>query len=155
VLVQKLKALRDLVIPPFEVPKVSKDIAWLDEQIKLLQEESKREIYKCSLDTKFWLTDLKWMKRIIEWERTNHFTYFRDAFDCEDFALYFMVSVARHFKINQIGAVFDYEAAHAYNLIFFPDNKHYLYEPQDDRLWEVAKHIPKEPHQFKKVLLFR
>ncbi len=60
--------------------------------------------------------------------------------NCEDFSFFFESHCAMRFGVNAVAVVLDYSSAHAYNLIFPYDlDRPLIYEPQTDRLYEVAQ----------------
>ena len=86
-----------------------------------------------SLDKKYLVTNLKDMKKIIEWDWTDNKKYVAEKYDCDNFAFSFKAMVDRRFGVNNVGLVIDYSGGHAYNIIVFNDGAVRIFEPQTDR----------------------
>jgi len=59
-------------------------------------------------------------------------------FDCENYAFLFQTIVALVFGVNTVGVVLDFEAGHAYNIVYTNGGSLRLYEPQDAEFVQVG-----------------
>ena len=96
-----------------------------------------------ALDNKYLVTNLKDMKKIIEWDWTDNRKYIAEKYDCDNFAFSFKAMVDRKFNVNNVGLVIDYSAGHAYNIIVFNDGTVKLFEPQSDKWPRIGTNMYK------------
>lgn len=115
---------------PIEVV-YQKDSAWVNQMLAPLN------VHRMPLDANFWLCSTKDFMKIIAWDWIDSIDYWRERFDCEDFAALFKAHVALYFGLNNVAQVVDYDMGHSYNLILlgYPTDKVLLFEPQSDGIW--------------------
>jgi hypothetical protein len=137
-LLENLKEIRNLLIPPFEISYVEKSYAWVEEQLSILPNWNKG-VYRLPLDGRFFVTTKEQFDKIIAWDRTNLRPWRDSVFDCENHTFSFAENCAKFFGVNQVARVIDYSAAHSYALILYPDRRPLLLEPQLDKLFEIEE----------------
>jgi len=85
-------------------------------------------------DGSYYLTDEATMREIIRKDWINFLKYLLfyvvNKFDCENFSQYFKQFLAWKYKLNQVASVYSYASGHAFNIIFFPNEKCWVFEPQ-------------------------
>jgi len=144
---RELEKLKETYIqPPFELKEpVIKDYNWVESMLHKIPNYGSG-VRRLGLDMKFYLADEDDMMKIIQWDWINKKPYYRETFDCENFAMAFMSHIAFYFKRNQVALVIDYSGEHGYNLILLPDGRIWIYEPQTDKYWDLAEHNYAAPY---------
>ncbi|MHA1400059.1 MAG: hypothetical protein ACTSQE_06905 [Candidatus Heimdallarchaeaceae archaeon] len=101
-------------------------------------------------DRLYYLTSLKTMLSIIEYDLTDKYRYYSDYFDCDNFTDVFMAHVMETYGLNSVGRVGRIEmlkdgkhhAWHRANIFLTSDNgkiSGYFYEPQTDKYIKLEK----------------
>ena len=133
-LVRQLKAFYE---PGFTPPVVEVDVDWVARRLERLP--NWQWWRWLPLDARYYTTTLDWWRRIIEWDSTNRKRYVVDRFDCDKYAIHFKANVAWYFGLNAVAVVLDYDAMHAYNLVFPAGGEEPLIlEPQADALFPIS-----------------
>lgn len=84
------------------------------------------------LDAKYWLCSQDDMAAIIQADYTDAKDYWKERYDCENFAFTFKSMVDRVYGLNQVGLVIDW-CGHGYNVIVFADGEVWFFEPMNDQ----------------------
>jgi hypothetical protein len=125
----------ELIVPHPAPPKITniaqKDSAWVQQVIDSMN----LGIQRLPLDQTYNLCSRANFLNIVAWDWVDTYEYRKEKFDCENFAFLFKAQVDLFFLLNQVGLVIDYNSGHAYNLIFYPDGKVDVLEPQSDALY--------------------
>ena len=137
--------------PSFEVSPVKRSTPWMEVQMASIP-NYQRGMTWLRLDSTFYLCEYEDMNRIWGWDWVNTRQYLAEKFDCDDFAFLFKANCTLNFGINSVALVIDYSAAHAYNLIFFPDQSAIVFEPQSDFSWDIDKR-PKETYKMERGVI--
>jgi hypothetical protein len=90
------------------------------------------------LDGEYWTSSLLDFEQIRALDVIESLPYRPARFDCENYAFLFQTIVALVFGINTVGVVLDFEAGHAYNIIYTNGGTLKLYEPQDGKYVQVG-----------------
>ena len=142
-LVERLKTIRVKItsimrnyVPPFTVNPVEVDTDWIAKRLEKLPNWTWGRWLP--LDGKYYTVTLDEWARMAKWDVTNYLPYIVDRFDCDKYSLLFKARMAEFFGVNAAAVVLDYDAGHAYNLIFPSDlDEPLIYEPQNDRFIRI------------------
>lgn len=121
--------------PPLIDYQVERTPQWIGERL------SELGVIWAQLDGRYYLTNQDNFLNIVAWDWTDSYSYVRDKWDCDKFAVRFKSQVDLHFGLNQVGIVIDYGSGHAYNLVIYPDGNIMLLEPQSDVLFCWTKRL--------------
>lgn len=138
--IHQLELLVPGPIPPTIDYVVYKDSDWIQYQIDSMG----MDIIRLPLNTHYPMTNQTNTLNVIAWDWTDTLPYIRDKFDCEMFAMHFMVKTALHFGLRHIGLVLDYKSGHSYNLVLYPDGNKMILDPMFDGIYVW----PKRPEVF-------
>tara|TARA_Y100000310_G_scaffold341791_1_gene442167 strand:+ start:12381 stop:12851 length:471 start_codon:yes stop_codon:yes gene_type:complete len=92
-----------------------------------------------TLDRKYNVVSEDTFKKFAFIDPTDKFKYFKESFDCDDFALNFKAMMALIFGVNSIGVVIDDSGGHAYNVVLLSNGSVKFFEPQTDKWLEVGE----------------
>jgi len=134
----KIANIKKNYVPPFKPKVVEVDTDWIAQRLqKLPNWQWWRWL---PLDGKWYTAKLSDWGMMAHWDVTNYLPYVADRFDCDKYALLFKARMAQFFGVNAVAVVLDYDAGHAYNLIFPADtDEPLIYEPQNDKFIQIAK----------------
>jgi len=90
------------------------------------------------LDGEYWTTTRSGFGQVAALDLIENLPYRPARFDCENYAFLFQTLTAFVFGVNTVGVVLDFEAGHAYNMVYTNDGSLRLYEPQDGTFVEVG-----------------
>jgi len=90
------------------------------------------------LDGQYWTASRRDFEQIRALDVIENLPYRPARFDCENYAFLFQTIVALVFGINTVGVVLDFEAGHAYNIIYTNGGNLKLYEPQDGEYVQIG-----------------
>lgn len=134
----KLNKIMQNYIPPFKPKVVQVDLDWV---MKRLEKLPNWQWWKWfPLDGKYYTASLQDWTKMAKWDITNYLPYVADKFDCDKYAMMFKARMAEFFGVNAVAVVVDYDAGHAYNLVFPADiDEPLIYEPQTDQFIPIAQ----------------
>ena len=132
----RLVKIKQKYIPYFLVAVTQVDIDWLVQRLNKLPNFKPSKWMP--LDGKYYAVPLNDWKEMAEWDITNYLPYVIDRFDCDKYALLFKARMAQFFGVNTVAVVLDYDAGHAYNIVFPIDSDPLIYEPQTDSFIEIG-----------------
>lgn len=137
-ILSKITSIMRNYVPPFTVKPQVVDTDWVAQRLERLPNWSWWRWLP--LDGKYYAVHLEDWTRMARWDVTNYLPYVRDRFDCDKYALLFKARMAEFFGVNTVAVVLDYDAGHAYNLVFPLDmDEPLIYEPQTDSFIPLDK----------------
>lgn len=105
------------------------DPLWIREKVQLLN------VQWLQMDGRYFCTSEEDFLNVVAWDWTDSYTYKRDTWDCDKFAVRFKSQCDLHFGLNSVGIVIDYKSGHAYNLVVLDEGNIMLVEPQSDQIF--------------------
>lgn len=138
-LIMQLKLLVPREPPPEITYVVERNTVWIQQQIDSMG----LAILRHPLDMIYRLTNHSNMLNIVAYSLVDKLNYIREKWDCENFTILFKIETDLLYGLNQVAIILDYITKHSYNLIFYPNEKHQVAEPQSDGLYLWTERLEK------------
>ncbi len=137
---ERIAVLESQIVLPFELgePQI-KDSAWVNSVLAQIP-NWQNGVFRWPMDSRYYLCSQEEMRKFIQWDWVSSRQYIAEIFDCENFAFWFKGRADGLLHRNNVGFIVDWSGGHAYNVIVFPDNELWIFEPQNDSWTSITDH---------------